>query len=363
MKRRTVILVAAAAVVVAAAGALVWMRARARPARAFPEEFRFAPVKIVAAYAAMVEMPEADDVALVGDGACALKDYFENAGLAVVTNAADAPRTDIVVVSGRGPHDWKALAARVAEAGELVWLLDVRQMTADAFRRALAAIPGADVHLWMPGEYDWVLTARQAAVRRDLGDMLEIFARESAFEDLSTAMCETLPELMANYVGTREEVAPALVGDLRTEIQPEFLVPAEIPTIGWIDPGDVDADINEMIGQRFHSLQFDRRTALEGNIIAHDHGRLAEAFDKWAAAMRSNPHDTLLLGRLHSLAVNAATFMNVGNVKAAAHCYEAMIAIRPTDAAAIEEYGKCQLMLGDRKVAEQAKKRAEELRK
>jgi len=117
----------------------------------------------------------------------------------------------------------------------------------------------------------------------------------------------------------------------------------------------VDADINDMIGQQFHSLQFDRRTVLEGNILARDHSRLPEAFDKWAAALRSNPHDTMLLGRLYSLAVNAATFMNVGNVKAAAHCYEAMIAIRPTDAAAIEEYGKCQLMLGDRKVAEQAK--------
>lgn len=362
MKRRTVIL-SVAAVVAAAVGALVWWRLRARPVLAFPEEFRFAPVKIVAAYAAMVEMPEADDVALVGDGACALKGYFENAGLAVVTNAAEAARTDIVVVSGTERHDWKAIAARVADDGEIVWLLDVRRMTAAAFKRALAAIPGADVHLWIPGEHDWVLTARQTAVRRDLGEMLEVFARESAFEDLSTAMCETLPELMANYVGTREEVAPALVGDLRAEIHPEYLVPAEIPTIGWIDPGDVDADINDMIGQQFHSLQFDRRTVLEGSILARDHSRLPEAFDKWAAALRSNPHDTMLLGRLYSLAVNAATFMNVGNVKAAAHCYEAMIAIRPTDAAAIEEYGKCQLMLGDRALGEQAKKRAEELRK
>lgn len=350
-----------AALVLAAVGGAAWWLSRPAPPTAFPEEYRFEPVKIVTTVAALVEMPEADDVTLVGAGARALAGYFENAGLAVVTNAADVPRTDIVVVSGAEKPDWKRLAAQVSDDGELVWLLDVRQMTAGAFKRALAAMPGEDVHLWMPGENDWVLTARQKAVRRDLGDMLEVFSRESAFADLAKAECETLPDLLANYVGTREEVAPALVGDLRQEIRPEFLVPQEIPTIGWIDADNVDADINEMIGQQFHSVQFDRRTVLEGNILARDRAQLPQAFDKWAAALRHNPHDTLLLGRLHSLAVNAATFLKVGNVKAAAHCYEAMIAIRPTDAAAISEYGKCQLMLGNREVADQAKRRAEEL--
>ena len=355
-------LIAAAALLVVAAGVAAWWW-WPRPEPDFSGRHRFKSAEIVSAYIAMVEMPEADTVALCGEDALALREYFENAGLEVATNAAVSPRSDIVVVSGNGRRDWRELAAAVADDGEFVWLADVQGTTAAEFRRALAAMPGEDVHLWMPGERDWVLTARKKAVKRDLGGMLEVFARESAFEDLAKAECETLPELLANYVGTREEVMPALVGELKQEIRPEFLVPREIPSIGWIDQGEVDADIADMIGQQFHSVQFDRRTALEGNIVACDHGRLPQAFDKWAAALRHNPHDTMLLERLYRLEVNATTFRKVGNVKAAANCYEAMIAIRPTNAAAIDEYGKCMLMLGNREVAEQARKRAEELRK
>ena len=82
-----------------------------------------------------------------------------------------------------------------------------------------------------------------------------------------------------------------------------------------------------------------------------------------ARAMLRNPRDPMLLDRLDRLSRNAESLLAVGNVAAAAKCYETMVVINPTDASAVFKYGMVLRRLGMKEMADQALKRAGELRK
>ena len=53
----------------------------------------------------------------------------------------------------------------------------------------------------------------------------------------------------------------------------------------------------------------------------------------------------------------------MGNVVAAAKCYETMVVINPTDASAVLKYGMNLRRLGKKEMSDQVLKRAGELRK
>ncbi len=238
--------------------------------------------------------------------------------------------------------------------------IDARKMTMAAFKAELEAFPAENAHLWMAGEEDWLLTGSTAPGTNSvpLDAMLELFYDEKEIEPLAAAQCSTLPEFFASYVGDRSSLMEAFdANSPDTLVRPEYFVTRDIPPLDWVDSSGVDADIRDMVLREIRSMQVVRRNVIEGNIIARS-GNMDDAISKWAAAILRNPHDTMLLERLHRLAVNAVAFQKVGNVKAAAKCYETMFCVRPSDAAAISEYAKCMRQLGEKKISETAMKRA-----
>ncbi|MBE6381501.1 MAG: hypothetical protein E7049_00620 [Lentisphaerae bacterium] len=359
-KRKIFWWLAAALALAVVAFAVYWLRPR-KPAFAFdPAEHRYAAVNVVASYIAMLEKPDAKTALMSDKGSELLRPYFEHAGI-----ECSAPDTkgefDIVVVTASAPRDWKSLLAAAGSDGALMWLMDVRETTIAAFRGRIAAFPCPDAHFWMPGETDWVLSGRVKKSEVRLADMLELFARDGAFMDLANASCDTLSDVFASFAGYRATVEPAFVGNLEAKVRPEFFVTQDVPDIPWIvSDEEVDEDIVAQNARESRSKQIVRRTVIEGNMLSRE-GKIDAAIGKWAGAYLHNPHDTMLLDRIYRLAVNARTFQKVGNIKAAANCYDTMIGIRPTDAAAMSEYGECMRLLGEKELSEKAFQRAKEL--
>lgn len=295
------------------------------------EQFRYKPIDTVTKFIGRVEKPDA------------------------------AASNDIVHVSGRARPKWENAIASASPDAAIVWSLDVKDMSLADFRRALESFPCPDAHLWMPSETEWVLSGRLKPASVALGDMLEVFASDESIDELADANCDSLPELFANYAGDRRTCAGAFRGNLAANVRPEYFVTQDIPDVGWISPGDLDEDILEMSAQEMRSMMLVRRNVIEGNMLARD-GKTDDAIEKWAAAILRNPHDTMLLARIHTLAVNAVTFENVGNIKAAAKCYETMLCIRPRDIAAVTAYANCLRRLGKNKMADDVMQRVRALK-
>ncbi len=346
-------------------GILVWWLCasgedEARPTRA--EEYRYKALDIVVAHLVRMEKPDARSVYLGDAAAEVYRPYFEHAGLVCATNNAPGA-FKLVFVAGKGPHDWRALTAKVAEGGAMAWALDVRETTATDFQKKLTEFPCEATRVWMPGESDWLFTGRLTPCRLKVNVLLDAFSPDGAFEDLAEAQCDSLPQLFASYVGLREEILPAFQGDMTVQVRPEFFISREIPTIDWLVQGEADDDIWKAVRQEIRSMQVVRRVIAEGNLLALQQGKIDAAIDKWAAAMLRNPNDIMLLDRLYRLAVNARAFEKIGNLKGAAKCYETMISVRPKDAATIACYAACMRRLGYKEVADAAEKKAKELRK
>ena len=175
--------------------------------------------------------------------------------------------------------------------------------------------------------------------------------------------CCSMQEVFANYVGTREDVAGAFgTGDLSAKVTPGVFVSTKTPDIAWIVPDGMDADIVESLAAQIRRLQDVRRRIVKAGIRYSEKGGAAEAVDAWAAALRENPRDVMLLDRLYMMAVNARAFKSIGNLQAAKECYEAMVAIRPSDAGVVEEYAQMLQMLGKRDVAAKVHRKAVEIR-
>ena len=324
------------------------------------EEYRFKAIPVVSAYIALVERPEAKRVLLADEGAEKLADIFTRAGKLVFRKESIGV-FDTVVVTDPDRRDWQELAARAGTGALFVWLLDVRKTTLAGFKDELDSFPFKMTHFWMPGETDWVLAGSADAREVELEDMLELFTVEDAFRDLATGSIDTVAEVFASFAGTRESILPAFTGNIEAGVRSEYFLTREIPDIPWIVSDDVDGEVLEKTAAEVRSMQVVRRNVIEGNILSRE-GRADEAVGKWHAAALRNPHDTMLLDRLYRLAVTARTFQKVGNFKAAAKSLETMISIRPTDAAAIEEYAAMMRQLGEKELAAAALKRAKELK-
>ena len=234
--------------------------------------------------------------------------------------------------------------------------LDVRGMSADGFRRALVAMPGEDVHVWMPGATHWLMVGRLTTNLVQMADAMDVLALD---ED-----CESVPQLFACYAGTREEILPAFESRLTGDVVPEWFVTKEIPAMPWLDWRGVEADIAKSMRAEMRSMQVVRRLVLEGNMQADkatDKKGEEKATEIWARAALRNPHDLMLLERMDRLERNASGFLAVGKVLQAMKCYETIVLIQPKDAKAVHNFGMCLKKIGKLDLAEKVLKRAESL--
>ena len=115
-------------------------------------------------------------------------------------------------------------------------VVDARGMSAEEFLRVLKEFPGKDVHVWMPGEKDWLLIGNMSTNAVPLAKAMEEFAAD-------TNCTTSVAEVFASYAGTREEILPAFERKLQGEVVPEWFITKEIPEIQWLDTADVDEDI------------------------------------------------------------------------------------------------------------------------
>ena len=112
-------------------------------------------------------------------------------------------------------------------------------------------------------------------------------------------------------------------------------------------------------------MQVVRRLVIQGDLIAAKGGdeNADAATEMWSRAFKRNPRDPMILDRLDRLARNAGSLLRIGNVAAAAKCYETMVVINPSDASAVFNYGICLRRLGKKEMSNQVLERARELRK
>ena len=236
-------------------------------------------------------------------------------------------------------------------------VLDVRRMSAADFRRELESFPGKDVHVWMPGEKDWLLVGNMSTNPVSLAKAMDAFAAD-------TNCTMSVAEVFASYAGTRENILPAFERKLEGEVVPEWFVSKEIPEIKWIDVSDVDEDILKTTLSEIRSVQVMRRELLRGNMLAAkatDKNGEEAATEIWAKVALRNSNDPMLLERIDRLNRNAKGFLEVGKALQAMKCYETIVLIRPNDAAAIHNFGMCLMKIGKRDMAEKVLKRAEKL--
>ena len=331
------------------------------PEQPNPSESRAFPcVKIASAYMALVEHPEAKRVLLLGDQAKEYGDIFIHAGLECATEAGG--EFDIVFAAGLRPQKIDRAAHRVLKRNGLwVECVDARAQTLGDFKKTLASMPGKCVHVWMPGELDWLVTSRAEEVKPKLEDMIDLFTREGGFEDLVTAKCDTLPVIFASYAGTREDIMPAFERqDMTLGLRPEYFILRKVPSMDWMSAEGIDDDIREGLMHEIRSVQVVRRIILVG-VMQAERGEEEKSVESWAKAALRSPGDTMLVERLDRLSVNAEAFLKLGKAAMAARCYDTMAQIMPNDPLPVYNYGICMRQLGEEEVANLAFKHADEL--
>ena len=304
---------------------------------------KFKAIRTVGAYVAMMERPEAVRVYLADAEAERYAPIFTSVKLRCATAKTAATNAVYdIVFAGEVPADlnWSALTARLNSKGVLACAFDVEKMTAGRFKSILESFPCDDPHLWMPGERDWLLTGRRDPYVLKMGAMLEFFTQSDALVSVEAAEagCCSAPELFANYVGTRKDVLPAFKDDAaQALVRPEHFLSAEVPDIAWISPKEMDADIVDGLAECINRAQAVRRMVVRGNVLARER-KMDEAIEAWSKANVSNPHDTMLQGRLFQLVVNARALSNFGRIADAAQCYDILFAVCPSDLGVAEEY-------------------------
>ena len=236
-------------------------------------------------------------------------------------------------------------------------VVDVRGMSAADFRRELEAFPGKDVHIWMPGEKDWLLIGNLSTNPVPLAKAMEEFAADPK-------CMMSVAEVFASYAGTREEILPAFTSKLKGEVVPEWFVSKDIPEIKWLDTAGIDEDILKATLSEIRSVQIMRRELLRGNMLAAkatDKKGEEAATEAWAKVALRSPNDPMLLERIENLNRNAKGILEVGKVLQAMKCYETVVLIRPNDAVAIHNFGMCLKKIGKLDLAEKVLAKAKKL--
>lgn len=347
------------AAVIAAASVLAFLL---RPQRQLSrDEVKAIPaVRTVMVYAALAENPAAERVLLIGSESAAYREYFERAGCECSDRAKGA--FDIVFAAGKGVDlNSKAVRQTLHAGGVLALCINARSLPAPELWECLNSIPAEDFHFWMPGEFDWLAVAGDAARKVRLSEMMDLFVRENSFADLAAARCDSLPTLFAAYTGTKADVMPAFNGSVG-DVRADNFTTRQTPSLAWIDSSLVDSDIARDALSQMRSAQIVRRMVLAGNMYAA-RGDEVKAAETWARAAESNPDDTLIVERLERLSVNGQVFLQLGKPAMAARCYETMAQIRPDDPMPVHNYAVCLQKLGKKDFALRAFARARELEK
>lgn len=325
----------------------------------------FLPARLAAACVAAIEKPNGTKALLADAGAEAYRASLETLGFLCSSSTVMTAGRKFDLVFATAASDAETLAALalndLSETGILVQALDVFEMSGERFRKYAEDFPCVQAHLWMPGTFEWLLVGRVTPRRLKLEAMMEVFAREAAFDLLAQARATALSDLFAGYVGTRDDWGAAFrEKGLQQAVQPVFFVTKEIPSLDWIVRGEVDEDIFRQTMAEIRSMQVVRRLVLEGELLS-EAGRVDEATDAWARARRRNPNDLFLVERCDCLMRNASALERIGNFGAAAKCYETMIVVNPTDAQAVFRYGLCLKRMGHAREANRVLQRVREM--
>ncbi len=325
------------------------------------DTYVFPPVDIQRAFIAMAENPSAANALLIGESAKKTAEFFDGAG--IKSHLMPTGRYGIVLVScsGMSRESCAKVAGFLDDGGVLAWMIDVRGVTSSRFREILEDFDLPHVRVWMTGEKQWLITGSKAKRTTPLDDLFGLFSGEGVFDALATARCPAAHHLFASYAGTREDVMPAFSqGDQNAEVRPEYFVTKEIPSLDWIDVGDVDEDISRRFFAEARSMQVVRRLAIEGSMLA-EAGREKEAIDAWSRASKRNARDLFVLERLDRLDRNAKGFFEVRKILMAMKCYETMVLINPDNPAPLNNFGVCLKKIGRLDIAERVFKRVREL--
>ncbi len=325
-----------------------------------PDLHHYKALRTLSAALILAEKPDAISVCFADEGTESLREEFGKMGL-MLTNSTFSGTCSVVLFS-KLPRNWKDLKSRVAANGLLVQLINAKDLKKRDFMGYLNSFPFRSYHLWMPGEYDWLIIGRPKPRKLKVSALFDLFTRENLFDSFAAAGLMEPADIFSSYVGTWEELKDAFDCDLTQTVLPENFVTREVPPIDWLSKVGVEKDILNGFLQEVRSRQVIRREVLKGAIFAR-HGDEDGALDAWASAWKRNPNDSMLLERLYRLAVNARAFMKVGNLKGAAKCYETMIAIRPTDIPVLKAYADCLLTLGQRPLAQKVLEKAREFEK
>jgi len=244
--------------------------------------------------------------------------------------------------------------------GLSVLKIDARKLDCNRFFKALSGVPD-DAMLWMPGEFDWLVTWRSDGEKPSFSDMMDRFVALVNADELERSGCESVPALFSSYVGEIRDVRPAFASLPPTEkVAPELFVAREPPTLAAFDTRGIDRDVLKAMEEEIRSRQNVRRVILEGCIHSRK-GDSERSVDAWARAAKRYPQDTMLLERLEHLRSNGEVFYRLGKAGMAARCYEVMAQIRPNDPVPVFNYGVCAQRLGKKELAEKAFERARKL--
>lgn len=337
------------------------------PAPQASAEYVYEPVRVASACIALVEKPTATRALLVGPEALCLTNYLTQAGVRCETTLGE--RFDLIVVNCRSmsPASCGKLCDSLSESGVIAWILDVSSLTCGELWDCVNSFNLESVHVWMPGLTRWMLVGRRKGVQVKLAAMMDVFTRERMFDDLSRARCSGLPDVLAAYVGTREDVLPAFrLNAPETPVHPELFLTKDVPEFGWIAKDGVDRDIAQRVRSDVRSVQVVRRLAVKGGMAAdaaREKENEQEATSLLERALKRNPDELFVRERLDRLDRNARGFLEVGKLLYAMKCYETMLLIDPKDIATLNNFGLCLRKIGKLDLAEKIQARVQELLK
>lgn len=318
-------------------------------------------IEVHAVCSLLCEKPTARSACLLGDDAIKLSGCFERASVNVFTNEiASSKSADIIVFSSEESN-----VPSFSDTALLAMIVDVRGVKMGRLKEILESFPCSEEtsHIWMLGEFKWLITGSKQPSVVDISSVLEIFAREELFEDIALARLNSAPMVFANYAGTLKSALEAFLPEgLESETLAEFFITRDIPEITWLDAAGLDEDVSKKVLTEIRSAQVVRRLIVEGAMMGRN-GKESEAIDMWARAALRNPGDLYLAGRIGVLESNARAFRKLGNLKGAAKCFEMLVLINPADEANMFNYATVMQRIGETNVAYHAFQRAEKLRR
>jgi hypothetical protein len=327
------------------------------------DTYLFEPVRAAAACISVLEKPDAKRVLLIGDDAMKVRGVFEAAGMKCQTDLSGKVDIAFVDCSSMSAQSRDKVFSCISANGVFAWLMDVRGVSAEAFRERIGSFGRDEAHLWMPGENRWLITGRKVPRMIKLSAMLEFFSADGMFDVLSRYRLGGVAELFSSYVGTVSEIMPAFAaGDLSAEVKPEFFLSREVPPLRWVSAEDVDKDVSNRFFADIRSMQMMRRLAVKGNMAAMQGGENTSV-DHWSRALLRNPGELFVRERIDRLERNARGFLAVKKFLQAMKCYETIIKIDPKDIGALHNFAQCLRNVGRVDIADKILKRVEELKR